>query len=280
MYNRLMLLAAVVCLPLWKITLPVVPPSRLAALARGIRVPPGLSEADFDQLARTGFTNVEVPDVISARRGLAAELTVTVSPTVATELGRIDPAWAFVRVASVDELAAARKAWPDATLLVTWDGESEIPDSSVVGIIELAEPEAFLRQGSRGWEDVSSVPYPSSPVAVVQVLSAAKDEHKDAVYRYGRERWDRDRIRRTLQKSLLVAYRLRLPVIVSGFAISNRAPSDGRAKYLADLASILRETRVGWQLSAYLEPTGPFRGSAGSRRLDDVWMQAVGLAKN
>ena len=275
-----MLLAAVVCLPVWKITLSVVPPSRLAALARGIRVPPGLTEADFDQLTRTGFTNAEVPDAISARRGLASELTVTVSPTVATELGRIDPAWAFIRLPSMDELAAVRKTWPDATLLVTWDGESEIPDSNVVGLIEQNEPEAFLRQGSRGWEDVTSVPYPSSPVGVVQALAAATDEHKDAIYRYGRERWDRDRIRRTLQKSLLAAYRYRLPVIVSGLAISNRAPSDGRATYLSDLASILRDARVGWQLSAYLEPTGPFRGSAGSRKLDDVWMQAVGLAKN
>jgi len=255
-----------------------VPKARIAALSRGIHVEGDTVQSDLDQIRELGFTNVEASDPKIAASALAAELSVTVDPDLIPKLGLVDWDRVFVSTRSAEECAQARGLYPAATIVL----QSNLPPGSDLGntVVKrtFAASRMFLSQGLKGFEDVRSVPYPSSPADVTQSLAEAADWRKDEIYQYGKERWNRDRIKRFLEAEIKILQRSNVPIIVAGLSVSAKAPSESRTRYVSDLVSVLKELRCGWQVDSYLEPLGPFKGSPGSRKIDEAWLSAVGLA--
>jgi hypothetical protein len=256
----------------------IVPKVRLDALARGIRLEGDTVQSDLDQIRELGFTNVETMDAKIAASALAAELSVTVDANVIPKLGIFDWDLVFVRARTVEEFAKVRSMFPVATIVAE---EGLLPPSeSGNTVVKLAYgiPKSFLLQGLKGYEDVHALPYPSTPVGVTQALSEADDRQKDEIFQYGKERWNRDRIKRTLGQEFKTLQQANVPIIIAGLTVSSKAPSESRVRYVADFASVVKELRCGWQADSYLEPLGPFKGSAGSRKIDEAWLTAIGMA--
>ena len=278
MYNPLMLLVWLAFVSLGHGQSKIVPKVRLNALARGIRIEGDTVQRDLDQIRELGFTNVETSDPKIASCALTAELSVTVDADVIPKLGFFDWDLVFVRARTVEEYAKVRGLFPVATIVA----ETGLLPTSEMGntVVTLAFgiPKAFLLQGLKGYEDMHALPFPSSPVGVTQALSEADDRHKDDIYQYGRERWNRDRIKRTLEQQFKILQVANVPIIVSGLTVSSKAPSESRIRYVADFASVVKELRCGWQANAYTEPMGPFKGSPGSRKIDEAWLTAIGMA--
>ena len=256
----------------------IVPKARIAALSRGIRVDADTVQSDLDQIRELGFTNVETSDPKIAASALASELSVTVDAEMIPQLKILNWDSVFVLARSNDEYVHVRGLFPAATIVV----DSELaPFTNLANAVvkrRFAISDIFLSQGLKGSEDLRSVPYPSNPADITQALAEADDRHKDAIYQYGKERWNRDRIKRTLESVINPFQRVNVPIIVVGLVVSAKAPSESRSHYVSDLASVLKELRCGWQAESYLEPMGPFKGSAGSRKIDEAWLSSLGLA--
>jgi hypothetical protein len=278
MYNPLMLLVWLALMSTGQGQSKTVPKARIAALSRGIHVEGDTVQSDLDQIRELGFTNVEASDAKIANSALAAELSVTIDADLIPKLGFVDWDRVFVWTRSAEEYAQARGLYPAATIVY----ESNLPVGSNLGntVVKrtFAISKSFILQGLKGFEDVRSLLYPSNPADVTRALAEADDLHKDEVYQYGKERWNRDRLKRVLEAEFKTLQGANVPIIVSGLSVSGRAPSESRTRYVSDLVSVLKELRCGWQVDSYREPFGPFKGSPGSRKIDEAWLSAVGLA--
>jgi len=161
-----------------------------------------------------------------------------------------------------------------------------VPDANVVYSFHFYEPFPFTHQGAT-WssEDVKPlrhVPYPSSPEAVEPLLEtlAGHPPSRALLERYGRERWNRDRLAARFRQAVEWGERHGVPLYCGEFGVYPRHAQPGhRAQWFRDFGAILRSHQVGWAVWGWDEGFGLARRYVEGRPVvDPVVAEALGLA--
>lgn len=127
-----------------------------------------------------------------------------------------------------------------------------VKDKNVVYNFHFYDPFVFTHQGATwGWNTLQfmkNVPYPSTPQAVASVVDEIRDsDAKWAVENYGKEKWNRAKLRSILSPVADWAKTNRVPVICNEFgAIPWTAPRGSRLRYLKDVRQIFESYGIGW----------------------------------
>jgi hypothetical protein len=192
-------------------------------------------------------------------------------------------------------VAAIRKSAPEHTIIATgpnWGGVdglrklTPLSDRNVVYSFHFYDPFTFTHQGAT-WSGpvpprLKGVPYPSSPEAVAGALSQITDpEARRWVEDYGRQRWDRERLKKRLSEALAWGQQHNVPLYCGEFGVYPLvSPPDSRRNWFRDFASVLKESGVGYAVWGWDDGFGFGRKHEGGRPVIDlVPVEALGLNK-
>ncbi len=190
-------------------------------------------------------------------------------------------------------VAAIRAAAPLHTIIATgpnWGGvggllkTTPLSDRNVVYSLHFYEPFTFTHQGAT-WSGetpklLRDVPYPSSPEAVADTVAKQQDATaKGWITDYGSQRWDRAKLKATLQKALDWAKTNRVPLYCGEFGVYPlRAPAESRKNWFRDYAAVLKESGVGYSVWGWDDVFGFARKLVdGKPVIDTVPVEALGL---
>jgi endoglucanase len=186
---------------------------------------------------------------------------------------------------------AIREGAPRHTIVAAgggWTGVDQfdtlepIPLRNVVYNFHCYDPFVFTHQGATwGWDMsrlMKAVPYPSSPEAVQPAIAASDPKVRDILIGYGNERWNRARLRSHLKKAADWAAKHRVYLTCNEFGVYiPNAPRESRLAWLRDMASVLREYRIGWAMWDYAGGFAVALGEPGKRTMDRDVLKALGL---
>ena len=190
--------------------------------------------------------------------------------------------------------AAIRQSAPRHTILTSgpnWGGIDGLkklqllPDKNVIYSFHCYDPFAFTHQGATWSSDdvkpLRGVPYPSSPEAVASVLEALADQPRSRglIERYGRERWNREKLAARFQEGMAWGKRNGVPLYCGEFGVfPSYAQPEHRANWFRDFGAVLAENGVGWAVWGWDEGFGLNRRTVeGKVVVDTVVAQALGL---
>lgn len=171
----------------------------------------------------------------------------------------VDPSWwQPVQEALV---AAIRRGAPSNTIVATgerWGGIDglldlkPLDDGNIVYSFHSYEPFTFTHQGA-SWagqvqEELSDIPYPSNPDAVVASLASLTDPSARArVIQYGKEAWNESRVRVWLSRAASWAATYHVPVFCGEFGVYRKvAPPADRIRWIGDMRRTLESLGIGW----------------------------------
>lgn len=190
---------------------------------------------------------------------------------------------------------AIRKNAPHHTIICTgpnWGGIdglkklTPLEDHNIVYSFHFYDPFTFTHQGAT-WAGrvpplLKGVPYPSSPEAVADVAARTSDpEARGWILDYGRQRWDRDHLKRRLDEALAWGREHDVPLYCGEFGVYPRnAPPDSRRRWFHDFASVLKESGVGWAVWGWDDGFGFGRKLVdGKPVIDMAPVEALGLKR-
>jgi len=237
---------------------------------------------------------------------------ITFWQTLATHLAKRDPERLFLEVLNEPSTAdpqdwyalqtrllqAMRRGAPRHTLIAaanqqatpsTWGSHLALPlippmaDRNVVYNFHFYAPMPFTHQGTTWGQELlrhfRGLPYPSSPETVAPLLADHPAAVRGLLSDYGREGWNREKIRETLWPVADWARRRKVAVTCNEFGVYRRvAPRRARLTWLLDVRQALEELKIGWAVWDY---AGGFsvvvRDDPGGRRPDEGVLQALGL---
>jgi endoglucanase len=190
-------------------------------------------------------------------------------------------------------VAAIRKNAPEHTIIATgpnWGGVdglrklTPLSDRNIVYSFHFYDPFTFTHQGAT-WAGrvpplLKDIPYPSSPEAVADALSRSTDpEARGWVEGYGRQRWNRERLKNRLAEALAWGKEHAVPLYCGEFGVYPLvAPPDSRRRWFRDFASVLKESGVGYSVWGWDDGFGfGRRYKDGKPVIDPVPVEALGL---
>jgi hypothetical protein len=225
---------------------------------------------------------------------------------LAAHLSATDPEWVFLETLNEPEvsdaaawqamqrrlLASMRGAAPRHTLIANageWGKADDlialtpVEDGNVVYNFHFYEPMAFTHQGATWgmpeWRRLGDVPYPSTPRTIEPLLPGIENERaRDYLRGFGRDPWDRGRLRETL--ALAVAWKdvYGKPVTCNEFGVyRRRAPRKARLTWLHDVREELERAGIGWCMWDYAGGFAVAPGEPGEREPDAEVLKALGL---
>jgi endoglucanase len=206
---------------------------------------------------------------------------------------KVDPSWWQPVQAAL--VAAIRRGAPTSTIIATgerWggiDGLVELKplsDGNVVYSFHWYDPFTFTFQGVKGMslvQDLSGIPYPSSPAAVASPLRSLGDPKARAeLLRYGSEGWDESRARAGLSRAAAWASANHVPVFCGEFGAYRKvAPPADRLRWIGDVRRSLESLGIGWSMWEYESDFGlvsyPQPGRRRGIQVDSGCLAALGL---
>jgi aryl-phospho-beta-D-glucosidase BglC (GH1 family) len=189
--------------------------------------------------------------------------------------------------------ASIRAKAPSHTIIATgtqWGSLSgllelkPLADANVVYSFHFYEPHTFTHQGatwgSDNWKHLKSVPYPGTPEAVAAVLDGIKDPAaRGEVKWYGDQGWNADKITKRIGKAAAWGKTHGVAVWCGEFGAIFKAPAESRAAWLRDVRSACEMHVIGWCMWDYAGSFAFATGAKGSRSIDPVVAEALGLSK-
>lgn len=189
---------------------------------------------------------------------------------------------------------AIRQAAPRHTIITSgpnWGGIDGLkklkllPDRNVIYSFHCYDPFPFTHQGAT-WagpdvKPLHDVPYPSSPEAVKPLLTAleSRPDSKRMVERYGKERWNKERLAARFRQGIEWGVKNRVPLYCGEFGVfpAHSKPED-RSRWFRDFGEVLAENRIGWAVWGWDEGFGLNRKMVdGKPVVDAVVAKALGL---
>lgn len=159
-----------------------------------------------------------------------------------------------------------------------------LADANVIYTFHDYEPFAFTHQGAT-WTDprqipLRGVPYPSTPDNVAPNL--AQEPTADGKYyieQYGLDRWDAERVDRTLAFAAQWSTEHHAPLYCGEFGVHRPfAPAEARAAWLHDMRLSLERYKIGWAMWDYQDSFGLVtKANGGSAVQDRKVSDALGL---
>ncbi len=188
---------------------------------------------------------------------------------------------------------AIRQNAPRHTIIATgpdWGGIdglrklTPLADGDIVYSFHFYDPFTFTHQGAT-WAGrvpplLRDIPYPSSPEAVAPALAGITDpEARRWVEDYGRQHWDRDKLKSRLALALDWGREHHVPLYRGEFGVyPKNAPPNSRRRWFHDFASVLKESGVGWAVWGWDDGFGfGRRFQDGKPVIDPVPVEALGL---
>lgn len=190
--------------------------------------------------------------------------------------------------------AAIRQSAPHHTIMTTgpnWGGIDGLkklrllPDKNVIYSFHCYDPFPFTHQGatwsSEEVKPLRGVPYPSSPEAVADLLSALADKPRSRgmVENYGRQRWNKDRLAARFKEGIEWGARNRVPLYCGEFGVIPKFPKpEHRANWFRDFGAVLAENKIGWAVWGWDEGFGLSRRTVDGKPVVDTEVaEALGL---
>ena len=187
---------------------------------------------------------------------------------------------------------AIREAAPDHTIIATgahWSGlqdllETEpLADTNIIYTFHDYEPFPFTHQGAT-WTDarvrpLRSVPYPSTPDNVAPNLAQEPTANgKLFVENYGLDRWDAERVDRTIAFAAAWGEQHHVPVYCGEFGVHKPfADPKARAAWVHDMRIALEKHNIGWNMWDYQDNFGLVTKSNNTATPDPLLVEALGL---
>lgn len=185
-----------------------------------------------------------------------------------------------------------REVAPQHTIIAAgahWSGLQDllqmqpIADPNVIYTFHDYEPFTFTHQGAT-WTDprenpLRGVPYPSTPDNVT--ANEAQEPTLDGqffVEQYGLDRWDLERVDRTISFAAKWGEMHHVPVYCGEFGVHRPyAPPAARAQWLHDMRVTLEKYHIGWNMWDYQENFGLVTKRKGQTTPDPQIVEALGL---
>jgi hypothetical protein len=159
-----------------------------------------------------------------------------------------------------------------------------LPDRNVVYSFHTYDPFPFTHQAAT-WageavKPLKGVPYPSSPEAVAPLLAGLPEESRKMVENYGRERWNREKMRQNFGQAIDWGRKHNVPLYCGEFGVFPVASKpEHRANWFRDFGTVLKENRVGWAVWGWDEGFGLDRHKQGDDvAVDKVVARSLGLS--
>jgi endoglucanase len=199
-----------------------------------------------------------------------------------------------VRWNSIQQRAieAVRRSAPEHTIIASGDDCSQIPellkldpptDRNVIYNFHLYDPIAFTHQGA-SWSPpwamkTKGLVYPTDRVNVLTLLNSAVDEKARAkLVEYWNKNWSAPAYQSFLEPALTWSRQYGVALTCNEFGVYTAfAPRPSRVKWIADIASLLTNSGIGWTMWDY---AGSFAvvGLEGGKRVPDLEItRALGL---
>jgi len=189
-------------------------------------------------------------------------------------------------------IAAIRKGAPDHSILATgarWSNldtllELEPLDGrNIIYNFHFYEPHIFTHQGaswSSDWvKPLRSIPYPSSPEAVADLIEKYSDEKiARNIKRYGEQRWNTEKIEGRMRKASDWAKRYGVNIICDEWGTYKRyCPPEYRVAWLRDVRRSCEKFGIGWCMWTFDGSFGVVRREDGKAVVDIAGATALGL---
>jgi endoglucanase len=185
-----------------------------------------------------------------------------------------------------------RLAAPGHTIIASgarWDGLDDLlqiqplPLGNIIYTFHNYEPFPFTHQGAN-WtspevENLSNVPYPSSPDAVQANLAQEPTlAGKFFIEQYGLGRWNADRIEATLHFAQLWSQQYHAPVYCGEFGVHIPVVNPQmRAHWIHDTRVAFEKNEIGWAMWDYQTNFGLVSKQNGKAIPDPLIVEALGL---
>lgn len=249
-------------------------------------------ESSYKATLRVGSR--EVQDFVVLWRALASRFASTPPERLFFEImnePEQDDSYRWQGIQAV-VVQAIREVAPSHTIIAAgahWSGLEDLlalellADPNVIYTFHDYEPFAFTHQGAT-WTSIQvrplrTVPYPSTPDDVAASQKQEPDLSGEFfVARYGMDRWDADRVRRTVDFARRWSDLHHAPVYCGEFGVfRNYAPPVMRAQWLHDMRVALEKDRIGWAMWDYQASFGVVSKINGTTTPDAQVLEALGL---
>lgn len=188
--------------------------------------------------------------------------------------------------------AAIRQVAPNQTIIATgahWSGLEDLltleplATANVIYTFHDYEPFPFTHQGAT-WTSTQvlplrGIPYPSSTEAIAPKLDQEPDLlGKFFLEQYGLDRWDADRVEKTIEFAARWSQLHHAPVYCGEFGVLKYyAPPAMRAQWLHDMRVALEKNNIGWAMWDYQDNFGVVTKTNGVAVPDKNIVEALGL---
>lgn len=189
-------------------------------------------------------------------------------------------------------ITAIRLGAPQHTIIASgyrWSGLYDLlaletfSDRNVIYNFHFYEPFAFTHQGAT-WAGPNlsfyrNVPYPSSPEIIAKMLDSVTDEPaRYNLFKYGEERWNRDRLDREIGRAAAWASKRGVLLTCNEFGSFRRfvTPTD-RLAWISDMRTVLEKHGIGWTMWDYAGGFSVVDKVEGKARPDESVLKALGL---
>ncbi len=185
---------------------------------------------------------------------------------------------------------AVREVDPNRTIMVSptvWSGIDALstmkvlPERNLIYTFHCYDPFFFTHQGAEWvgeWpKNLKSVPFPSSPEAVAEILDRNDAKYRGSLEEYGRQHYDASYLLGRLEKAMSWGNRNQVPVVLGEFgAYPKVSPPESRTRWFAAIRSAVDHLHVPNAIWGYDDALGLGRRvqADGTAWLDPVPLHA------
>jgi hypothetical protein len=187
--------------------------------------------------------------------------------------------------------AAIREGAPRHTIIATgprWSAVDQLllleplADRNVIYNFHFYEPHTFTHQGATWgadyWPYIKNIPYPSSPEIIAALPTVEQQSAQGALKAYGEERWNAERIERTISLAADWGRKHNVPLTCNEFGVfRNFSPPASRLRWIEDVRTALERHGIGWAMWDYAGSFGVATKKDGSATPDPQTVAALGL---